>query len=156
MLLSARAVTNRSCLAGVKYCHLEDACSNRQLIKLRRRPQIQILLAPLNSCGTEADTYAHLAHIFSARTHTKAIAGVLPRAHKRSHVFTCSLPAVSWDIMLPNRYIHHMLILYAASQSRRTAHFNIISRPHCGYPDVLDLSHQCLVKIVTPLADSCH
>ena len=83
----------------------------------------------------------HLAHIFSARTHTKTIAGVLPRAHKRSHIFTRSSPAVSWDIMLPNRHIHHSICSYSTPLAKAgEQHTSIISAGRTEYVSVLEYS----------------
>ena len=76
------------------------------------RPQIQILFAPLNPAAQRRILIPTLPK-FSARTHTKTIAGVLPQVHERSHVSTCSSPAVPWDIMLPNCHIHHSICSYS-------------------------------------------
>ena len=83
----------------------------------------------------------HLAHIFSACTHTKTIAGVLPRAHKRSHVSTCSWPAVFWDIMLPNRHIHHSICSYSTPLAKAgEQHTSIISAGRTEYCSVPEYS----------------
>ena len=120
---------------------LIEVLAGVSIVTLRRRSQIQILLASLNSYGRGADTYPHLAHIFSAYTHTKTIAGVLPRVHKRSHVSTCSLPAVSWDIMLPNHHIHHSKCSYSMSQAKAGEQdISILSASRTEYCSVSEYS----------------